>query len=249
MAPHLNMINAENYIKEFKTYEEVMEYWFILRRDLYIQRIARQRILLRLEILYWENVLRFIYMDAHKIINIDKDLEAEDRQKILETAPDVPLSVLRLKEITSAQIPKAQHEFIKFNKTNLLHPKYLKADELENAILGSGASYDYIDDIRIGDKSKKNIAKLEKEIEDLKAKLEHLMETTWQDIWSAELKALEKVVEEGIATKWLFGETQHNFKNGAEIDGANPIKGSKKGKAKDPKLKPKTNSKKAKATN
>lgn len=195
MMPHLNMITEEGTIHEFKTYEEVMERWYPIRRDLYKERINRQLILVRLEIMYLENMLRFIKMDATKEINIDKDFDEKQRYQILKGASP---------------------PFVEFNKTILLNPKYTKVDQLEKMILDPewGASYEYIDDIKIGMKSKKAIAKMEAELQALRDKLAALLETTWQSLWLSELDALEKVVEEGIKSDWLFGEQQHEFTRG-----------------------------------
>ena len=98
-------------------------------------------------------------MDEKKEINIDKKSK-EVRYKILET----------------------EGKFIKFNKTTLLKPKYLKVEELRRHILELNASYDYIDDITKG---------------------------MTED---SAIKKLEEKIKEGLATKWLFERKQHNFK-------------------------------------
>lgn len=193
MAPQLNMIDRDGYIKEYKAYEEVMCDWFLERKRLYIERMEREKILLKLKIMYYEEMLRFISMDAQtkKTLNID-DLEDEERVKILEGA---------------------EPPFIKFNKSLLLQPKYTKAADLEKFILGPehGASYKYIDDITISNKSKRGIAKLQEELEKLRKQLEDLLNTTWKEIWSKEIDEVEKVIEYGLKTKWLYGTKKHRF--------------------------------------
>jgi DNA gyrase/topoisomerase IV subunit B len=191
MQPHLNMIIEDGSIKEFTAYEDIMKQWFPLRRQLYELRLQRQLILLRLTIQFHENELRFIKMDATKEINIDKDLEDEARIEILEGA-----------------------HFVRFNKKNLFSPKYTKTDVLERSIIDptEGASYDYIDDITIRMKSKKNMIALEKKIAELKAELDELEKQTWKKLWLKELTDLEAIIYEGIKTKWLFGAKQHIFK-------------------------------------
>jgi DNA topoisomerase-2 len=193
MAPHLNMIDAENNIKEYQTYEEVMEDWFLKRKGLYIERLEREKILLKLRIRYYEEMLRFIGMDAqsNKAINID-DLEEEERVRILEGATP---------------------PFVKFNKGLLMQPKYTKSADLEKFILDPayGASYKYIDDITISNKSKRGIAKLQEELDKLRQALEDTEQTTWQGVWNREIDEIEKVVEQGVKTKWLFGAKKHKF--------------------------------------
>jgi DNA topoisomerase-2 len=189
MHCRLNMLTDEGYVREFSTYESVIEFWYPKRRELYEQRITRQSLLLKFRIDYWENVLRFILADANKTVNIDKDFTTEQREEILTTA-----------------------NFTKFNKTTLFQPRYLKSEMLREAIYTIGASYKYIDQITVGEKSQKNIAALEKRIQDLKNELDELNRVTWKDLWMREIDALEEIIHEGIATKWLFGTKQHVFK-------------------------------------
>jgi DNA topoisomerase-2 len=231
MAPHLNMINSEDYITEFKTYESVMEYWFVLRKDLYSARLIRQIILLKLKILYHENMLRFIYMDALGVISLDKDLEEDERIQILENAPNVPIELLREGDKKKCNAKYEIKAFTKFNKTKLFEPGYLKSDKLEYTILAVDSNYNYIDAITIGQKSKKSIAKLESDLQDLRNELEQLENITWKELWISELDKVEKVITEGIRTKWLFGQKPHTFK-GANDDEQHSGNGESKSKAK-----------------
>lgn len=180
---HLNMIGAEQAVHEFPDYESVMDYWFKYRRDLYIQRILRQKKILELRISYYSEILRFILLDETKEINIDKK-DREERIRILEN-----------------------FHFRKFNKTNLISPKYLKLEELEKHILELGASYRYIDEITKGMTEKKYIEDLEKNIQNMKARLEELETKNWKTVWLEELEELENVISEGIKTKWLFDDS------------------------------------------
>jgi hypothetical protein len=60
--------------------------------------------------------------------------------------------------------------------------------------------------------STKAIAERDVKIADLRAKLDKLRASTYQDVWLDELDKLELVVEEGIRTKWLYGQKQFTFK-------------------------------------
>jgi DNA topoisomerase-2 len=186
---NINMINHQNMVREFDNYVDVMKYWFPLRRALYVKRIERNILLLELRIMYWNNILLFINMDAVDEINIDKK------------ALVVRIGILK------------RAKFVEFNKTNLLSPKYLKASELKNHILKLDASYKYIDDITIGQKSGPAVKRLEEKIKALEDELDKLRNTTWKKLWLEELDKFEAIVKEGIRTKWLFGIRQHIFKN------------------------------------
>lgn len=188
LSQHLNMISCDDSVIEFKSYEEVMEYWFILRRELYKIRIDRQKILLRLKILYNKQLLNFINMDENKTINLDKKNKVE-RNKILE-----------------------DNNFVKFNKNNLFQPKYIKVDKLEYMILEHDASYKYIDDITKGMTEESSIDNLIKTIDKLEKILNDLNDKTWQTLWLEELNNFELMLNEGIKTNWLFGIKQHVFK-------------------------------------
>lgn len=189
MNPALNMFVADGSIKEFRSYEEVMQHWFVVRKDMYKRRIERELVLLRFRILYFKSILRFIEMDDKKEINIDRK-KKEDRIRILEAAG-----------------------FARFNRTNLLTPRYIKTDELEAFITQHGANYDYIDSINKGMTEEASVRTLEEKIRSLEAKLAELSEASWQQIWLTELDHLDTVIQEGIRTKWLFKIKQHKFRS------------------------------------
>ena len=189
---NINMILDNGAVRTFNKYDEVMEYWFEHRKNLYNTRLERKRLLLKFEIDYLENMLRFIEMSANEEINIDKKPQQE-RVDIL-----------------------TKNEFVKFNKTKLFRPLYLTVDELHEKIYDpkNGASYAYIDAITVGQKSEKNIQKLKDKIENKKEELDELLHTVYKDLWLKELKTLEETVEFGLKTKWLYTTKKHNFKTG-----------------------------------
>ena len=95
----------------------------------------------------------------------------------------------------------------------LENPKYTKTEDLHDAIFGDLASFKYIlDKITKRMCSTQAIEKRDDDIEKLKDALKKLEESTYKDLWNEELDKLEKVVEEGIKTGWLFGHKQHVFK-------------------------------------
>jgi len=184
---NLNMLIEDGSVRSFENYEDIMSYWYEHRKRLYIARLERQKLLLQYKIDYWENVYRFIDLDSKKAISIDK-LPDEKRIAILETT-----------------------KFVKFNKSKLFTPSYVTAEKLHNYIYGEGASYNYIDNITVGQKSKKSFEALGQKIAELKTEYAKLMSTTFKELWLEELTALEKVVDLGLRTNWLYTTKQLQF--------------------------------------
>jgi DNA topoisomerase-2 len=190
LITNINMIDETNYVHEFKDYNAVFEHWFPIRRNLYIARLERSRLILEYRIQYYKEVLRYIIMDSTKQINIDKDFEDEARDLILSEAG-----------------------FTRFNKAVLLSPGFLRADQLHNAIFMRDASYKYVSDISIGEKSKKEIAKLEKKILDLEDELLALNNSTWESLWLEELDRLVAMLKLGLETGWMYDHKKFKFVN------------------------------------
>jgi len=189
MERDLNMISKDGTVMEFDTYGEIVEHWFPVRKQLYIERLERERLLLEYEIIYYEQVQKFIHMEKTHELELN-DIEADAQDAALESA-----------------------ELIRINHTLLFAPKFTKTSELKNLIFVEGASYNYIlEKITKRMASTKAIAERDAKIAELKAKLEKLLASTYKDIWLDELDKLELVVEEGIRTKWLYGQKQHTFK-------------------------------------
>lgn len=190
MMHELNMISKDGTVIEFDTYAEVLEHWFPVRKELYINRLDRQRLLLEFEIIYYEQVQKYIDMEKKGVVDLN-DISPEDQINELE-----------------------KNKFIKMNDNLLFNPKFTKTKELHSLIFESSKStYAYIiDKITKGMSSTTAIASRKQKIAELKEQLEKLKKSTYKDIWLAELEELEKVVEEGIRTKWMFGIKQHKFK-------------------------------------
>ena len=189
MHCRLNMLTDQGYVREFPTYESVIEYWYPKRKELYIERLNRQTLLLECKIDYWKNVLRFILADASGEINIDRDFSAYQREELLNKA-----------------------KYVRFNKSVLFNPQYLRVNVLREHIYEINATFKYIDDITIGQKSKSSIESLHEKIANMEAELEKLKDTTWKNLWLEEIDRVEEVITRGIETKWMFGTKQHVFK-------------------------------------
>lgn len=194
LAHDINMISKEGTVMEFKSYAEVLEHWFPVRKQLYIDRLERERLLLEFEIIYYKQVQQYILMEKNKEINLN-DIQPEEQEAEL-----------------------VSHGFIRINHTLLFAPKYTKADELRVMIFGTSedygnATYDYIlDKITKRMASTKAIKERADKIEELEKQLAKLMASTYKEIWLDELDELEVIVQEGIRTQWLYGMKKHTFK-------------------------------------
>lgn len=187
MDSHLNMMAVDGSVSEFNTYEEVMLAWFPERKRLYELRINRQRIILQLKLKFLKNIKRYVNeYDNLKIARVD-DSHAE--------------------QILSSR------GYDRFNKTVVESPKYIPTEELEfRAREHEDCSFDYL--LNTTDRQKlanairdrdEEIAKLEHELQELNAKASR-GKFPGSELWSDEIDLLEKVIEEGRATEWKFGD-------------------------------------------
>lgn len=186
MSPELNMFNSQDVVHHYNHYGDVMKEWYPLRKKLYIERLSREIIILKLWILFHENQLRFIHMDASNEIHIDKDVEEEDRIRILSS-----------------------NNFLRLNLTALNNTDKYKTLEIEKAV--RNGNYDYIDRITIRMKSKRSIAALQEELASEKRKLAELERTTWKDIWLREIGELKKKIKEGLDSGWLYEKEEVTY--------------------------------------
>lgn len=186
LEQQLNMIGIDGSVIEFSNYLEILKYWFPIRRDYYQQRIEREILILKLQIRYMNNLIKFI------------DLVNKDKISLYRKPRDKANTIL------------ATHKFVRFNKTTLFQPRYIPVNQLENAVLVKNASYDYIYHITQEMMLNKAVTKRQQKLKEMKDRLKELQETTYQKLWLNELDELEKIVKEGIRTRWLFEDS--NFK-------------------------------------
>ncbi len=180
MTTDLNMQDENGFVHSFNNYEEILGYWFTRRKALYIERINRSRVLMKLRVQYYENVLRYIEADgqANKEFNIDGKEDAE-RESIL-----------------------TKHEFTKFYTTPLFEPTKATGEVLRELVLGTKASYDYIGNLKKSDYWASGIASLRKKLADSKATLKEAEQLTWQTVWNQEIDKVVAAVENGVKRRW-----------------------------------------------
>ena len=194
---NINMIDENGSVVEFNKYENVIDRWFPLRKQLYSDRIDRHIILTNLMIIYLKNIIRFTKL--HQSYNITPSSKEEDVSYILST-----------------------NKYDTFNASLLYNPKYTQLNELKKLIINNidvGTSYDYLINLRYRDMIESSCIKRESELLELEQKLNILhMDNGEHDIfkgcktWLSELDNIEKVIIDGIKLGWSYGKDHAKFR-------------------------------------
>jgi hypothetical protein len=189
MDSHLNMIELNGAVREFATYEDVLRYWFPVRKQFYEKRIARETVILQLKLQMLKNIKR--YVSEYETLGIQRVDDATAEQILATRSPP----------------------YTRFNKSVVENPKYIPVDELRHrACEDDKCTYDYLLNTTDREKLTRAIERRDEEIAKLEYELKELTEKAQKgkfpgaQIWHEELDRLEKVIEEGRATDWLFGE-------------------------------------------
>jgi hypothetical protein len=187
LRPHLNYYSADGAVLEFgECYLAAVLYWAPLRRDLYVDRLTRERIVAELRILEEEQIIRYIGMAAE----LDLANVADD---------DVAAEILR------------GRDFPPLHRALLHRPEYTPNADLHRLVTaGSGASYDYLLDLRERDLVQAAVVKRRKVLEGLRVDLARV-ETQLAErpvagasVWRAEIEDFKRVVARGVETGWKF---------------------------------------------
>ena len=195
VCSHINMITADGTIKEYKSYSTIVNEWFIERKKLYEERVMRMTILLKLQIRYVENIIRFtVEQDSYGITN--------------KTPESKFIEILR------------QNKYDAFNKSLLFNPEYTPIKELEALILNhKDASYEYIVNLTYRQLLEEACQKRSDELIDLKQKLEEALSDCLVDekkfigqkTWLKELDVLEKIIDHGVTKGWAYKKNKPKF--------------------------------------
>ena len=186
MHSSLNMIAADRSVITFKNYEDIIRYWFPIRKHFYKLRYQRQAILIQLKKELLENIQR--YIDAGiKLNNIDDDIATQI--------------------LTDNHYTKFVESYLSGIKSGL----YIPTDQLENEIKHSdNASHDYLLNVTDRDRLAKASASRKAKIASLQSELDQLHKRNnsgrfiGSDVMLEELDAIEQVIIEGFKTNWLF---------------------------------------------
>lgn len=189
---HLNLININDCITTFKSYNEIVDVWFAARCDLYAKRIDREYTLCKLRIRYIENIIRFIA--NHCKYKIDHSISRAAVDKILKDA-----------------------KYDRINHTLLFKPKYTPTEQLQDIINTAKCSYDYLINLRYSDMiqeaNERRQTELKTEQQYLKG-LEPDMKANPKGSysWLRELAELKETIRIGLDVGWDYNKKMANFK-------------------------------------
>ena len=192
----INMIGVNGEVMELDYYSTIVNVWFAERKRLYKERIERYVILSELKIRYLENIIRFTR--EKKEMNITDKTPVDKFTKIL-----------------------SGNKYDKFDKSLLLSPKYLLANQLkENILNGPNVSYNYIMDLTyrqtLSEACEKRSAELEAERKTLAELQKDCDESkghfTGQKAWLRELDIIEPIIKNGVKNGWDRAKKPAKFK-------------------------------------
>jgi DNA topoisomerase-2 len=185
----LNLIANTGEVVECKSYEQIFDTWFEYRKQLYGVRIERSVIQTKLKIEMLEEMQRFSRL--HDSYHIGAGMTREERDEIL-----------------------LRENYKKLDKSLIENPKYVSVDELEFlAKEGPGAKWKYLLEMNYGTLGKEKYEEREKELKDLRRKLEEKDDTPFVGArtWLKELDELEKVYLDGVERKWNYTNQKYKF--------------------------------------
>lgn len=198
-SSHINMIDINGKVKEYKYYSWVVNEWFNERKKLYEERIDRAIILTNLMIKYLKNIIRFS--------------KERDDYGITNKTPEKKFNEILEK-----------YGYDKFNKTLLLSPKYTAIKDLEKLIISSAdeknnddkKSYEYIINLSYRQLLGEACKKRDDELKEEEQKLKDLLDDCnggfkGQKTWLKELETLEKIIDEGVNKGWNYTKNKPRF--------------------------------------
>jgi hypothetical protein len=195
---NINMIGVGGKVMEYTKYEDVLDYWFPIRKQLYADRIDRHMIRTNLMIKYLENIIRFT--KNHQKYNITPKTSAEVVDKLL-----------------------VDHKYDTFNEFLLLNPKYTKVSELADLIINNsdGCSYEYLIKLSYRDMMEGACERRKTQLTELKEKLKDLTDDDGSDkkmfkggkTWLKELDLVESAIVDGIKLGWSYGKDTARFRD------------------------------------
>lgn len=207
----LNFSDKEGVIRSFEKFNHALKAWYIVRRDLYLERLIRGAKLERANIRMLLNKYRFIKSsDAKKIY------PAYDFNK-----PDYILEYLDMfdkedaKKYTDFRIGNRvkkdiRHQILTDNNFDKITLKLLsdlgsiKWDKIETEVINNVKSnFDYIDSINVNNFDEDYIVKLRNKIEKLYQKILELESGDWKKIWKKELSDFDEQLKIGISKSWV----------------------------------------------
>lgn len=183
MEHQLNFYDVGKKVKSVKTYDEVVKYWFPVRRDYYGRRVDREILLKKFKIKRAEEMLRYMRE------SFDLGLQRKTRAQIDEIL--------------------TKNNFIRIS-ASLDNPGNTPTDKLEELVFGN-ADYKYLLNIKDYQKSEESIAEFEEKLSKQRQELERYIEYSGgifkgSQLWLDELDEITQVIKEGQRTKWKFNK-------------------------------------------
>lgn len=218
----LNFTDENGNITCFDTFTEIERKWYVNRRNLYLERIARGTEIMQAKLTMMLNRLRYIRSSDAKVFypkyyrnltdsNQQGISKAREYLGILElSGADVRVKYAAVDFTIGNKTSKAERhsilsaqEFSRIDKQLLENVGLIKWNNIYNAIVDSnGAKYSYIDEIRVTDFDTDSVADLIQKIKDMLDKIENLSTNNWKDIWLGELDKIKTVIKTGLANRW-----------------------------------------------
>ena len=160
-------------------YRAPIREWFKIRKEHYMLRAKRARILLDLQIMYQEQLIKYVHFSA-----------------------DSPLARKRRDEMVRLL---AANGFVQICVSALANPREIPTNKLVEAITGAKATYEYL--LSLGDvkKSSESLEKYQAKLDAFRAQrlaLDVQERFPGAALWIRELNELEQVIREGSARGW-----------------------------------------------
>ncbi len=182
LKPNLNFIDEDGTVRSYNSYEAVMMDWFRGRKAIYERRLVRQRVVLKMQILRCENVIRFI-ANIKQFGNISE---------LTEEALDAKLLNLG---------------YTKFFDKMVTNPEFTDVKDIESECTGERANYKYLTTMSIVSLTKEKYQKYLAALADLKKQLAELEEDfepgfVGRKTWLREVLELRKILDREIPRAW-----------------------------------------------
>jgi DNA topoisomerase II len=190
----LSMVTLEGTIKEYKSYEDIFDDWFDIRKSFYKKRVERSIIKDEARLVMLKNIHRFL-------IEIDVDdlkVTKVEQIKYLESKGYMKLDASKIGNTTHIFNNDDVNKWIFDEKTN------------------KDVSYEYLLGIKVGKFSKSAVEKIRKSIEELEAKIAADKKIEWKyfvgdKLWVEDLNKFVKVLQVGLETNWTFKTKKKNM--------------------------------------
>ena len=187
MNMHLNVIE-NGCVRECTSYNEILIAWFAVRRETYVKRFARLRVLTAIKIDCLRNVIRFV--SNYESFRFNRMDENDSDRCLLD------------------------EKYTRFNKTLLDNPGFIPTAELKDRILDEGASFDYLYNINARqcmEAARTVRASKLKKLQDYYTEImaADIVNTTWKK----ELLELNDIIIKGTTHErgWLYNESKARF--------------------------------------